>query len=178
MAILHALRPDGWAAALDLLARGQGYDRVAHAEDHGGSFDLDEVLDAWNPPWRKADPPAGMGPRSRQLAALTYCVFVGVWEGDAGFLLSHPEQLPPHAVTVGFLLKDDDPAARRALLAVRGPAERVFAPFPTIPPVLIAPPRSQSFTESRSALETLVVAMVERVNLLTPIALLLNEGNV
>jgi hypothetical protein len=177
VAILHSIRPEAWAAALDLLARHQGYDRLAHADEHGGSFDLDEVLDAWSPGWRGAKPPAGMGARSRQLTALTYCVFTGVWEAGTGFLLHHPDQLLAHSVTVSFLLKDDDPDTRRALLTVSGPRERVYVPFPTIPPVLLASPGTYRFAESHAALDALANTMIERVNLLAPAALLLDRGS-
>jgi len=69
MKVLHATRADALDRAIELLANHQGYDRTPHADEYGASFDTDEVLDVWLPSWREGLPPAGMGHRSRQLAA-------------------------------------------------------------------------------------------------------------
>lgn len=48
--------------------------------------------------------------------------------------------------------------------------EPVLVPFPIVPDVLLAPPPDASFECSRAALRALAGAMVDRVNLVVPVA--------
>ena len=108
-----------------------------------------------------------MGPLSHQLRTLTYCVFVGVWIEDVGFVLEHPEALPPKSVSLVFTMKDqlDD---RRAWLAVSTSGQHVLVPFPSIDAELMAPSPSTTFARCREHLESVVVRMVDSVNVMTP----------
>ena len=173
MALLHSLRPAAVDHAITLLARAQGYDRTQHADDHGTSFDLSQVLDVWSPSWREGPPPAGMGANSRMLRAFTYCVFVGVWVEEVGFLLHHPDAVSPHGVYLSFLTKDDATQGPRALLTVQSATTRTFVSFPPLPSALLPAASSRRFVDSHAALRELMAGMVERVNLVTPAALLL-----
>jgi len=178
MAVLHSLRPESLAHAITLLARQQGYRRTEIADEHGKSFDLKGLLDAWQPSWRTESPPPGMGANSQMLRAFTYCVFVGVWEDDVGFMLNHPDALGPKCVRLSFLMKDGYEGPR-ALLTVDAAetSMRAFVPFPPIPTVLVAAPNTGRFVDSHAALRRLIATMIERVNLVTPAALLMSSGD-
>src|SRR4051794_38381095 len=129
MPVLHHLRSSARDAAILLLAQRQAsVNSLAEADDRCRSFGLDKVLDTWIPTWTDQPPPPQMGPMARKLTALTYCVFVGVWESDVGFMLQHPEELPPKSVTTAFTTREDE-ALPRAHLAVRAHNERVLVPF-------------------------------------------------
>ena len=177
MAVLHSLRPESLAHAITLLARQQGYRRTEIADEHGKSFDLKGLLDAWQPSWSTESPAPGMGANSQMLRAFTYCVFVGVWEDDIRFMLNHPDALGPKCVRLSFLMKDGYEGPR-ALLTVHAAAMgvRAFVPFPPIPAVLVAAPNTGRFVDSHAALRRLIATMIERVNLVTPAALLMSSG--
>jgi len=174
---MHTLRPGALDAALLLVARRQhGAVALVDADRLCRSFTLDEALDIWMPSWREDSPPAGMGRMSQRLHALTYCIFVGIWDDRVGFVLEHPERLNPKCVT--FAITHKDHGHPRAHLAVQVPAPdsaRVMVSFPRIDDILLANPRSGTFEEARRSTENLVYRMVERVNLIAPAALLLHS---
>jgi len=78
-------------------------------------------------------------------------------------------------VTLSFLKADGSNDAPRALITVESGSSRAYVPFPSLPLVLLEPPRSRSFRASRQALVQLIDEMVERVNLVAPAPLLLDE---
>ena len=119
-----------------------------------------------------------MGANSRMLRAFTYCVFVGVWEDEVGFMLHHPEAISPKGVYLSFLMKDDWTDGPRALLTVRTATTRTFVPFPPLPAALLPAAPSRRFVDSHAALRELMASMVERVNLVTPAALLIPSDEV
>jgi hypothetical protein len=97
---------------------------------------------------------------------LTYVLFVG------GGAVEHPER--------GFeaksvLLADTyakpiawTGVARLSVWSTGGPP--VLVPFPTIPEVLLAPDEDATFEDAHQALRELAAAMVDRVNLVVPVA--------
>lgn len=169
MAVLHRVRATAVEAALLHVARTLGpFGSLDEAAD-ARAFTVDDALDVWQAGWRDDPPPAQMGPMAQRLRALTYAIFVQVPLEDVGFMLEHPEALPPKSVTASFTTKE--PCAPRAFLAVAD--RRVLLPFPLIESVLLDPAADARFRDTRLAFERLVDAMVEQVNIVTPAALAL-----
>jgi hypothetical protein len=117
-----------------------------------------------------------MGSNSRMLRAFTYCVFVSI--PRVGFMLHHPDGISPHGVYLSFLSKEEWTSGPRALLTVRTSTTRTFVPFPPLPAALLPSARPRRFVDSHAGLREPMASMVERVNLVTPAALLIPSDEI
>src|SRR4051812_2038781 len=103
----HTLRQDALEAGLLLIAQQQHPVRtLKEADARCTSFDLDQTLTVWQPECRNAAPPVGMGTMTLRLQTLTYCVFVGIWQGGVGSLVEHPVSFPPKSVSLAVATKE------------------------------------------------------------------------
>jgi hypothetical protein len=144
------------------LARRRGDNAAAEG---GSAFTLDELLAPHG--FKLHDRPAAhFGPMTTRLWWLTYVLFVGgnaVDSPERGFesksvLLADTFEKPIAWTGVAHL----------SVWATGGPP--VLVPFPTVPEVLLAPAAEATFEEARRALIELALAMVDRVNLVVPVA--------